>query len=98
MNRVSPLDENKLLVGSGVGYRSLIKFPLPEILDSTMTINRAELQLHCDTESMFLETKSLQVQLVDSIWRGDSTEVLGGYIDQTLAVPGESSLNFDVTI
>ncbi len=97
IQRVSPLDEERLLVGSGYGLRSLIKFPMPAELDSTVTINMAKLFVYCDTTKTFLDTKTMQVELVDSMWQGDSTAVAGGYIGQALAVPGQAKIEFDVS-
>lgn len=97
VQRISPVDDNRLLVGSGVGYRTLLRFDLPSELDSTVTINRAELSVFCDTSHAFLETKTLQVEFVDSTWNGDSTSVAGGYIGQALAIPGRSEITFEIT-
>ena len=97
IRRISPIDEDRLLVGSGVGFRTLLKFDLPGELDSTVTINRAELSVFCDTSRAFLDTKTLQVEFVDSTWNGDSTSVAGGYISQALAVPGRSEITFEMT-
>ncbi|MCU0613211.1 MAG: DNRLRE domain-containing protein [Candidatus Eisenbacteria bacterium] len=94
MRRVAPPDQGRLLVGSGVGYRSLLRFLLPEVLDSTVTINSATLYVYCDTTQAFLETKSLQVNLIDSIWRGDSTAVRPSYVSQALVIPGTSEVAF----
>ncbi|MBN1423399.1 DNRLRE domain-containing protein [Candidatus Fermentibacteria bacterium] len=95
--RVAPVAEDRLLVGSGVGYRMLIHFPLPDVLDSTVTINYATLYLYCDTTQALLETKSLQVELIDSIWRGDSTAVMSPYVNQSLVVPGVSEVSFNIS-
>ena len=98
IERISSVDENRLLVGSGVGFRSLLQFPMPDELDSTVTINRADLFIYCDSTQMFLESaKSLLVELVDSVWVGDSTQVAAGYISQPLAVPGQSRIEVDMT-
>lgn len=99
IERISPIHEQRLLVGSGAGYRSLLEFPLPEELDSTVTINRADLFIYCDTTQMFLESpKSLLVELVDSVWVGDSTQVAAGYISQPLAVPDQSLIEVNMTL
>lgn len=95
--RVSSVGEDRLLVGSGVGYRTLLRFPIPDLLDSTVTINSATLYLYCDTTRAFLQTKSLQVELVDSIWRGDSTAVMTPYVNQSLVVPGVSEVSFNIS-
>ncbi len=97
VRRVAAEDRDRLLVGSGVTYRSLIRFPLPEDLDSTVTINRATLWVYCDTTRTFLETKTMQVHLVTGSWNGDSTAVEASALSQALAVPGTSAITFDVS-
>lgn len=97
VRRVAPSDTAMLVVGSGVGYRSLIRFPLPQVLDSTVTINAATLYLYHDTARAFLETKTVQVDLVDSAWNGDLTSLTASYVSQSLVVPGTSAISFNVS-
>jgi hypothetical protein len=69
------LPEGALPIGSGVGYRSLLRFPLPEEVDSTWTVNRARLVIHPDTTT-FYTTGSLtrvQVYRVSGDWDGADT-------------------------
>jgi hypothetical protein len=73
------LPEGVLPIGSGVGYRCLLQFPMPAELDSTWTVNRARLVIHPDTTT-FYSTGSLtriQAYRITGEWDGDDTPLEG---------------------
>ncbi len=92
VDHVYELPDSALPIGSGVGYRSFLRFTLPEEIDSTWTVNRAKLVIHPDTASFF-STGSLtriQVYRIAGEWSGDDTE-LDGWVFGTTTLGAESA-------
>jgi hypothetical protein len=71
------LPDSTLPIGSGVGYRSFLRFPLPQQLDSTWTVNRARLVVHPDTTTFFTTGSLARIQAyrITGEWAGTETEL-----------------------
>ncbi len=71
------LPDSALPIGSGVGYRSFLRFPLPDLLDPTWTVNRARLVVHPDTNTFFTTGSLTRIQAyrITEEWAEDDTEL-----------------------